>query len=771
MSYRLTGRLGGTMATIETQDQPRIDSLDKVTGRAEYTEDTVDPPGTVCGQVLLSPYSHARIRSIDSSKAEQLPGVLSVLTREHLKGLNPIIPRGGGEGGGGPFASKHLPDQAFIATEKVRFDGDVVAAVAAETSAIADYAIELIEVEYEELIPIFDPLDAIKEGAPLLHEAKGSNVVGEFNFGWGDVDKAFKESTQVFEDTFVFVNVFHHPMENVGVCVAEFRDRLVTLTAPIQHIYNGREEICSVFGLEPDQVRIKMPYIGGGFGAKELKPSMLCAIWLARETGRPVKMASSVQESFRNDSRHYIVYKAKIGVDPEGIITAMDIDLLVEAGAYQTGSMGATRLAGIASWGPYRTPNLRVHAPCVYTNKVPAGSFRGVGKAQVTWGCESLIDSVARGIGVDPLEFRRKNILHRGEQVVEGTTPLDADFVDLMDRASEAIGWDGLIDNNPEATDSRIVKGRGMAVSLRHGYLGSGRSYAIATIDRRGTVTIRQNATEIGEGIYSIVSRVASETLGIPQEYIRVTHPDTFQNPYYDGVSSQRSTVCMGNAVQEACEDLKRELIEVASKSKGGSPEEWRVAEGRLWRGEEDFSFGEIASSLGGAVTVMGSGAYSTARAENPFGGIVPHWAVSVAAAEVEVDIETGHVKLLKFGTVVDVGKAIIPVSAKAQVEGGATMGIGNALFEECVYRDGQFLNGDDMQYRLPLMEDIPEWWETVMVENEDGPGPMGSKGMAQTSIVVVAPAIGNAIYDATGIRIKQLPITPERVLQAMGKV
>ena len=767
------------MATLETADTAapaRYDALDKVTGRAEYTEDIPAPPGTVFGRVLLSPYSHARIRFIDASKAEQLPGVLAVLTREHLDGMDPYTRRGGSETGGGPFAGQVPPDRPFIAVDKVRFDGDVVAAVAAESLAIADQAIQLIDVDYEELPAILDPRDANKPDAPLVHESRDSNVIGEFNFGWGDVDKGFQESNHVIEDTYVFVSVFHHPMENVGTCIAEFVNDEITLTAPIQHIYNAREEVASLFKLDPDQVRIKMPYIGGGFGAKELKSPMQCALWLAKKVSRPVKLVPMAQESYRSDSRHFIVYHAKTGVKSDGTIMALDIELLVDAGAYSGGSMGSTRLAGIASWGPYRTPNLRVHASCVYTNKVPAGAFRGVGKAQVTWGCESQMDSVARQIGMDPLEFRRKNVLHRGEQVVEGTTPLDADFDDLMQRAAEALDWDGHASRlGPQAgkseTSPRVVRGRGMALSLRHGYLGSGRSYAIATVDRRGTVNIRQNATEIGEGIYTIINRVASETLGIPGSDIHVSDPDTYQNPYYDGVSSQRSTVCMGNAVQEACEDLKRELIEVASKSKGGAPEEWRVAEGRLWHGEEDFSFGEIAGGLGGAVTVMGTGAYSTARADNPFGGIVPHWAVSVAAAEVEVDRETGEIKLLKFDTVVDVGKAIIPISAISQVDGGAIMGLGDAMYEECVYKDGQFVNGDDMQYRLPLLEDMPEWWKTVMVENEDGPGPMGSKGMAQTSIVVIAPAIGNAIYEATGIRVKQLPITPEKVLKALGKV
>ncbi|MCL0044303.1 molybdopterin-dependent oxidoreductase, partial [Dehalococcoidia bacterium] len=284
-------------------------------------------------------------------------------------------------------------------------------------------------------------------------------------------------------------------------------------------------------------------------------------------------------------------------------------------------------------------------------------------------------------------------------------------------------------------------------------------------------VKIHHNAPEIGGGIYTVMARVASATLGLPESRIQISDPDSSLNPYFVGVSSQRTTVCMGMATQSACEDLTRELIEIAARSKGGLPDDWRMAEGRLWHGEEDFSFGDVVNAMSSVATIMGKGAYTTGRAENAFGIDMPHWGTSVAAAEVEVDTETGEIKVLKFDTVVDVGKAINPAGARAQAEGGAIMGLGDALYEECVYRDGQFLNGDDFQYRLPLLEDMPESWETVMVENGDGPGPMGSKGMAQTSIVVVAPAIANAIYDATGVRVHDLPITPEKVLKELGNL
>ena len=759
------------MATVETTFRPRIDAREKVTGAAQYTEDLPSLPGTLYARALLSPYSHARILSINAEKAEALPGVAAVLTREHLDGFNPRRARdqyGPGD---------NVPDQTIVATDKVRFDGDVVGMVVAEDLATADQAVMLIDVEYEELPAVFDPRNALAPDAPLIHEQYGTNHIGDYKFGWGDVDEGFKEANHIIENTFTFGNVFHRPMENVGIFQVDFRGGEIDIWAPIQHPYGAREEIGRMFGLEPEHVRIRMPYIGGGFGAKELKPAMLCATFLARKTGRPVRIMPSTEESFRTDSRHYVVYKNKTGLKADGTIVAQDIEVLVEAGGYgRQHVMGTTRNAVVSSWGPYRTPHLRVVGKATYSNKTPAGAFRGVGKVQTTWGCESHMDSVARQLGIDPVEFRLKNVLHRGDIFVAGTTPMDADFDDLIPRAYKAIDWDGRATRlgpppaKPEE-GPRLARGRGMAISIRHGYNGSGRTYAVATVGKSGIVKIRQNAMEIGEGAYSVISMVASEILEMPESQIQVSDPDLSTNPYFGGVGSQRTTVCMGNAVKAACEDLRRELIEVACKWKGGSPEEWRVAQGRLWHGEEDYSFGEAAGGLGGDITIMGKGAYSSPMADTPFRGIVPHWAVSVGAADVEVDRETGQVRLLKYVSVADVGKALNPVSARAQVDSGAIMGLGNTFYEESVYGDGQLLTGNDMEYRLPLLEDLPPEWHSLMVENGDGPGPFGSKGMAQTSIVVIAPAVGNAIYEATGVRIHDLPITPEKVLRSLGKL
>ena len=362
------------------QESPRYDARAKVTGEARYTEDLPMPPGGVYGRVLLSPFAHARIRAIDTTEAEAVPGVLALLTGERLAG--DVASRHAS-----PGARSGADLQPFLAIGKVRFAGEPVVAVAAESLAAADQALRLVDVDYEELPEVFDAREAIKPGAPLVHEARGNNIVGEYVVDdWGDVEQGFQEADRVIEETFTTPSLFHHPMENLGTCLAEYLDGEVTLTAPIQQIFGARAEVAEAFGLDPERVRITMPYIGGGFGGKELKPSMLCALWLSRHLSRPVKMVPTAEESFRNDARHAVHFTAKTGVKLDGTITAVDVKILADAGAYAKVGMGAARMVALSSWGPYRVPNLRVRSVCVYTNRVPAGYMRGVGKVQAGLG-------------------------------------------------------------------------------------------------------------------------------------------------------------------------------------------------------------------------------------------------------------------------------------------------------------------------------------------------------------------------------------------------
>jgi len=748
---------------------PRIDLKDKVTGRAQYVEDLPDLPNTIYGAPLLSSYSHAKILSIDSAEALKMPGVLGIVDRDHLDGVNPRLKVAPHE------HFKLIDDQDFVAIDKVRYDGDHVALIVAEDLHTAERALEKIHVEYEPLPSVFDAGEALAAGAPILHEERGSNLLLEDSLIWGDVDEGFRQAERVFEETFSSPSMFHHPMEPVGGCLVHYMNGEVNMWLPTSSPMRDATEFAHFLGLEPDKVRLRVPYVGGGFGSKIPTTANFAALLASRRLGRPVRLVPSAAYSFRQNSRHAEVFKAKVGVKADGTITALDVDLLVDTGAYTTGGATAAHNSVISAWGCYRIPNLRIKGRCVYTNKVPAGHTRATGKVQTTWGIECMMDGVARQLGMDPYEFRKKNALMRGDFVCKGTPRMDTDYLDLMTEAIAGIGWDGKSNLTPSmdsTNGSRWARGRGMALSLRHGSQGGGRAYAMVTMDARGVVTIQHNAPEIGQGTHNLFSVIAAQTLSLPQEQVRVRTPDTAVSLPFAGVSAQRTTMQMGNAVHNACNDLKRDLLGIAAQAKGGKAEEWQLIQGRLCWGETSFAIADIIRLIGGGVVLKAVGYHSVPPMvkDSAFAGM-DHWAPSGAAVDLEVNRDSGELRILGYAVIADAGKAIHYPSAKSQVDGGAVMGFGHALFEETIYQEGQFQNGDPFQYRLPVMEDIPQNFYSSMLEKGDGPGPFGSKGMAQTSIVTVGPAIGNAIYDALGVRIRSLPITPEKILRAMGKL
>ena len=748
---------------------PRIDLKDKVTGEAQYVEDLPDLPNTAYGAALLSPYSHARILSIDASEALKIPGVLGIVDRDHLDGVNPRLKVAPHE------HLKIVDDQDFVAIDKVRYDGDLVALIVAEDRRIAERAVESIRVEYEPLAPVFDASDALEPGAPLVHEAHGSNLLLEDSLAWGDIDEGFRQAERVFEETFSSPSMFHHPMEPIGGCLIHYLNGEANVWLPTSSPMRDAAEFAHFLGIEAEKVRLRVPYVGGGFGSKIPTAAHFAALFLSRKIGRPVRLIPSTEYSFRQNSRHAEIFKARVGVKTDGTITALDVDLIVDTGAYTTGGATAAHNSVISAWGCYRIPHLRIKGRCVYTNKVPAGHTRATGKVQTTWGIESTMDSVARQLGLDPYEFRKKNVLLRGDFVCKGTPRMDTDYLDLMADAIAGIGWDGKSNLTPPAQPadgSRWARGRGMALSLRHGSQGGGRAYALVTMDARGMVTIQHNAPEIGQGTHNLFSVIAAQTLDLPQDQIRVRTPDTAVSLPFAGVSAQRTTMQMGNAVQTACDTLRQDLFALAAQAKGGKPDEWQLIKGRLCWGETSFSIAEMIRLIGGSVVLKAVGYHSVPPMvkDSAFAGM-DHWAPSGAAIDLEVNRDTGELRILGYAVIADAGKAIHYPSAKSQVEGGAVMGFGHALFEETIYQDGQFQNGDPFQYRLPAMTDIPAQFYSSMLEKGDGPGPFGSKGMAQTSIVTVAPAIGNAIFDALGVRVRSLPITPEKILQAMGEL
>jgi CO/xanthine dehydrogenase Mo-binding subunit len=758
---KLSGSGGGSSPA------PRIDLRDKVTGRAEYVEDIPDLPNTAYAAPLLSPYSHARIRTIDASPALRMAGVLTVVDRDHLDGVNPRLKLAPHE------HLKLVDDQDVVAVDKVRFDGDLVALVVAEDLRTAEHALEKIQVEYEPLPAVFDALEALTPGAPILHEERGTNLLLQDSLSWGDIEEGFRQADRIFEEDYSSPSMFHHPMEPVGGCLVHDLNGEVNVWLPTSSPMRDAAEFAHFLGIEPEKVRVRVPYVGGGFGSKIPTTAHFAALLASRRIGRPVRLVPSAEYSFRQNSRHAETFKARVGVKADGTITALDVGLIVNTGAYTTGGATAAHNSVISAWGCYRISHLRINGRCVYTNRVPAGHTRATGKIQTTWGIECTMDNVARALGMDPFDFRKKNVLMRGDFVCKGTPLMDTDYLDLMAEAIAGIGWDGKSNPAPSVDgDSRWARGRGMALSLRHGSQGGGRAYALGTLDARGILTIQHNAPEIGQGTHNLFSVVAAQTLGIPQNQIRVRAPDTAVSLPFAGVSAQRTTMQMGNAVHNVCGKLKQEILSLAAQAKGGKAEEWQLLEGRLCWGEASFAIADIIR-LGGSGAVLKAVGYHSVPPmvkDSAFSGM-DHWAPSGAAVDLEVNRDTGELRVLGYAVIADAGKAIHYPSAKSQVDGGAVMGFGHALFEETVYQDGQFQNGDPFQYRLPVMKDIPVEFYSSMLEKGDGPGPFGSKGMAQTSIVTVAPAIGNAVFDALGVRVRSLPITPEKILRAMGKI
>lgn len=767
------------------EDAERIDLRDKVTGRAVYIDDLPDPPGTVHAVPLHSIHSHARIVSIDSSRAQALPGVLGVLDRNNLDGLNPHVRVGEYAGRTGEFGL--TAHQHFLTVDKARFDGDLVAMVAATDRRTAQRAAELIEIDYEPLPALFTVNEALAPGAPLIHEDLPGNVACEDSFEWGEVDEALAKADRVIEMTFDTANAYHHPMEPVGSCLAIWSPDDVVLWLPTNKPFNPMVQVAELFGIDRATVRVRVPEIGGAFGAKQQHPVTMGAIALSRRLGRPVRVMATEEQSFRSTARHAASWTGRVGVRHDGTLVGLDVRILADTGAYFTGARLVTRNMCISSWGCYRLPSFRVRATTAYTNKVPAASFRATGKTQTTFAIECLMDHAAREVGLSPLAFRERNVLKRGEYVADAwlvkgheyeadTPPMDMDFDDMMKKVTTAIGWDGK-PASPRPPGATKVRGRGMALSLRHGAQGGGRAYAMASIDGHGQVRISHAAPDLGEGAFNMIAVVAAHAMGIPVERVTVEWPDTAHGLNFEGSSAQRTTVHMGNAVKNACDALKREIVDAAIQLRGGTPDDWRCEVGRVWLGDASWAYEEViggfttAPSFEGHVELKGLGSYSYAPSEDKAFGGLDHWAPGAATAEVEVDVATGEITLTKVAVVADTGKVLHFGSARGQVEGGAVMGIGLALNEELVYSDGALQNGDALQYRLPMMRDIPEDFTTDLIENGDGPGPFGSKGMAQTSIPCLTPAINNAIRDAIGVHLMSAPLTPEKVLRALGKL
>jgi CO/xanthine dehydrogenase Mo-binding subunit len=734
----------------------RADGRVKLAGHAEFTGD-IHPPRMIYGAVLRSPVAHARLLSVDASAAEKTDGVVAVLTASDLADLD-------------PYYGHALRDRPIVAIDRVRFAGEPVAVVAATTQAVADLAVTRIEVEYEPL-PVAASLEtALAPDAPLVHEEvaragsahglgrlpkRDGNVCYRYGFEKGDLERAFGAAAVVVSGEYSFPAVYQYSMET-HTTVADHRGDEIVLWSSCQHPFLVRQEIAALFACPLDRVQVIVPFLGGGFGSKSYTKMEPIAVAISRKAGRPVRICNRVDESMVTTRRHNMHCRMRTAAAADGTLLGREVDLWLDTGAYADNGPRVTATAGDAAPGPYRWRSVRVSAHCVYTNTGPAGSYRAFGAAHLQWIGESQVDQVARRLSLDRLDIRRLNLLRRGEEVRPGGKPLDADLVGDVEKAAAAIGWD-----RPKAA------GRGRGVSV--GLLAAGAhpvSTATVRMGADGGVTVLVGTTEVGQGARTVMAQIAAEVLCTPVDRVLVRGTDTRYTPYDRSTGASRSTTVAGLAVQRAARSVLDALMDTASIVLEAPPGLLRLEEGAIASGSRSVTHSELVRARFGfdGGEVVGHGRVQPESGTGSYAEGPVFWEVCVAGAEVEVDKQTGVVKVVRTSSVADVGKAINPQLVMRQDEGATLQGIGNALFEEMRYDpDGLLMNDTLLNYRIPSFDDMPASMTCTIVENGDGPGPFGAKGCGEGVLAAIPAAIVNALADA-GVPMTVLPLTPERV-------
>ena len=739
----------------------RLDAIEKVTGQAKFTGD-LSISGLLEGRVLRSDYPHARIESIDVREAERLPGVVAVLTRDDVRDIN-------------PYFGHCLRDQPLIALERVRYVGEPIAAVATEDPVVAEEALSLIEVKYQELPVLATMEDSLRPDAPDLgHDLQGegtyheisqlmadvtANICHRERIGEGDIAKGFAESDHVFEDTFEFPMVYHYTMEP-HVAIANVDVTGITVWSSCAHPFVVRAELASIFELPLSRVRVLVPYVGGAYGAKSYPKIEPLVVALARKARRPVRIAQSVPESMLTNRRHSARVWVKTGVKSDGTLVARDARVLLDTGAYADNGPRVAKRAATRIHGPYRIPHYRIEALAVYTNACPAGSFRSIGGPQSIWALESHMDVMAEALDVDPLSFRLKNLLKPGEPLKRGAKPMDADLLSDLEWVATRVKWE-----NPRERGGK--KGLGLAVGVTDSE-AKPVSTAIARMLSDGEFVLISGSTEVGQGVRTVLCQIAAEELDVPLERVSMFGTDTNVTPFDRSTGASRSTTVMGTAVRAAAADLRNQLVDIGAAALEVEREQVVLREGEIVAGERRIAYTDALHAHFGMVggELIGRG---YCRPGEGISKVFPvFWETGLAGAAVEVDEETGEIEVQNLVSLADVGRAVNPMQCEGQDEGAVMMGLGHTFFESLVYENGQPLNANLIDYRVPTFEDLPTVFETLLAENHDGPGPHGVKGMGETGIVSPAPAIANAVASATGMRIRSLPLTPESVWRAL---
>ncbi|HTM07825.1 MAG TPA: xanthine dehydrogenase family protein molybdopterin-binding subunit [Verrucomicrobiae bacterium] len=753
------------------QSVPRIDGREKVTGRALYASDLTFP-NLAHGKILRSPYAHAKIVRIDARRAEAMPGVVAVLTRENLMVR-------------APYFGTYIKDQPIVALDKVRYAGDIVAAVAATDERTAEQALGEIEVDYEELPALFDLDAALAAGAPMIHDENparkdprygygasvvrhdATNIFYHFRYERGDIERGLKECDRVFTETYYLAGAQHYPLES-HACVADDRGDEITVWSGTQTPFPLRQEIARMFGLPQSRVRVIVPYLGGGYGAKSGVKTEALAVALSRLAQRPVRVHLSAEETFKTLADPAAKVTITTGVKNDGGFVARRCEVYFNGGAYANSGPTVTERAGYRAHGPYKIPHVRTDAYCVYTNIIPGGAFRGFGGPQVSFAYESQADTIARALKIDPVELRLKNLLDKGEPYTAGNIPIDCDLKSELKSVARTIGWR---EKSVTETMPGIRRGKGIACAVKDGGGVNKEANAIVQILIDGSALLFLGSVEMGQGVRTALMQVVAEELSLAPEKIQVAPLDSAYTPFDRGTHASSAITVMGQAVQAAARDAREKLLALAADLFEAPAAELRMKDGLVTFGGKQAAFGEIMrrhfGDLEGEIT--GRGRFKVERRDDaPLGYPATFWENGLAAAEVEVDEKTGTVKLLNYVSLTDAGKMINPPHCRGQEEGSVLFGIGHALHEELVYRDGGLANPNLLDYHLPRFRDVPAKFHSIIVEESGGTGPFGAKGIGEGGTLAAAAAICNAVYDATGVRVYQVPLTSERVWTAL---
>lgn len=765
---------------------PRVDGVKKVTGAAKYVGD-MKWPRMLYAKCVKSPYAHAKILSIDVSAAKALKGVHDVITGDYY------TKRGG----------LYLEDKNFLAVNTVKFCGEPVVAVAAETPEIAEAACELVKVEYEPLPVINNPMEGMAKDAvlihpelhtykvvPIFHPQAHTNISHHHIIRKGDADAAFKYAEEhpdeyyITEHEYHVPHVQHTPIEN-HIAVAQYEpDGKCTVWASCQSPYAVRQALSASFDIPLNKMRIISPYVGGGFGAKAGTTIEGIIIPLAMHSkGRPVMMEYTREEEFVNSYvRQGLYTKIKTAVrKSDGKFLAVQNDFYWDGGAYTEYGVNIVKASGFASTGPYEFDNVKTDAYCVYTNNPVGGPYRGFGMCEIHFGIEQNIDEVAKEIGMDPIEIRRVNGLAPGKSTGTGEIMKSCGFLEALDQVAEAIQYDKPCD---PPSGPHKVRGKGIAGGWKSpSQPTNAGSAAIIRMNEDGTFFLMTSGHDIGQGSDTALTQIAAEVLCCDPSKFTIRTGDTDHTPYEWQTVASRITYCAGNAIKLAAEDLKEKLLDLAQIKLGYIKRELYLEDGWIINRNHpesrmpmsDLALGlafEDGSGYGGPAIGVGTFTLPNNINYDPATGYSPKpaafWTTAAAGAEVEIDTETGVIEVKKMVESCDPGHIVNPELYKAQVEGGMMQALGTVLYEELKLKDGKVLNKSFVDYKIPTIDNAPETFIAMGVEHPEETGPYGARGIGEPAMVPGAPAIANAIYNATGCRFTEMPITPERMLKAL---